>query len=417
MRAVILGQCCGTFGSQVFANGILLLFLQEAHCSGATLLLLLNLPAVIQPLLLVPMAHHADRGRLRMTVSGGALAAVGMLLICTSLLWSHLGWFSPLLSAVIGIVLFGVGMTGMGAPWFALLAHLVPPARRGSFFGTLRVSWQLTNLLFGFGSTLLLRQQTMPHPLALILSVTTLGMVLRVFLLRQIPDLGPPPPVHRPALRPALLAILRQPSFTGYCCYLFLVTLATSSAITLFALIERDPGTGFSPSAVVFMGNLLAVGSVLGFWLCGRCVDRYGPRSVFLACHFGYALVFITVLLRGLPALPPYLVMGLVSVGFGIASAGVSVASSTEMLVLAPVENRTLSTGVCVALTSAGGGLAGMLSAGAISLGIFRDHWQLLGVVRTPYDALLLIDAVLVVVLVVALSLVPSVIAPRQHTP
>ncbi len=66
---------------------------------------------------------------------------------------------------------------------------------------------------------------------------------------------------------------------------------------------------------------------------------------------------------------------------------------------------------LCTTLQVAGGGLAGLFSAGAIHLGILSVNWTIIGHTRSAYDAILLINGLLVVMLVVALGLVPSVIA------
>ncbi len=103
--------------------------------------------------------------------------------------------------------------------------------------------------------------------------------------------------------------------------------------------------------------------------------------------------------------------MGALNVAFGLISAGVSVAVSTEMMSLAPAVNKSLSTPLCTTLQVAGGGLASLFSAGAINLGILSVNWTIFGHARSAYDSILLINGLLVVMLVVSLGLVPSVIA------
>ena len=50
-----------------------------------------------------------------------------------------------------------------------------------------------------------------------------------------------------------------------------------------------------------------------------------------------------------------------------------------------------------------------MLSAGALAVGMFPQEWRFAGAAMTPYDALLMIDAIL--------GLVPSVMRKAQWAP
>jgi MFS family permease len=412
MRAVIIGQMVGNLGSLAFSNGILLLFLAKVGFGGASALLLLALPSIIQPLLILPLAHLAERSHRRMMMRGFALSTVGFLLLST-LGWG--GWHgrSVLVPVVSGIVIYALGVSMSTASWYALLDPLVPRHMRGSFFGTLRLSWRFYGFAFGIVCTFLLGLGGGVRPLELILILITIGMAARVLLMRQVPD-APTPPEGQPGLLEALSQVARIPGYAGFCCYVFLLTLVTDNAVTLLPLIERD-SVGFSDTAVVWMGSILGIGSVVSFYFCGKLVDRIGTRPVFLLCHGCFAALFFAVLLRGCSPLSSLWWMGIQNLLYGIAGAGVSVAVSTEMLALVPAHNKGLSTGLCSTLQLAGAGLSGLLGAGAIKLGILSGHWQLGRTTLSAYDTLILGDAVLVVLLVVTLGLVPSVMAARSR--
>lgn len=413
MRSAIVGQAFGCMAVLSLSNGLLLLYLSELGFGSAATMVLLALPSVILPVLQLPLAHRADRrGQKRMVVNGTALGTVGYLLIAAS---GFLPGAGAGAGAAAGIAVFAVGNTMHNAGWYALLSPAVPAAMRGAFFGRLRLSWQLAGLGFGIACTLILAQDSPRLVYQGILAVVTLGMAVRVACMRRIPELEAPIP-HGRGLVEGVVVVARAPGYAAFCCYAFLLTLATASAPTLFALIEKK-SVGFGDRGVVWMGNLLALGCVLGFFAGGRLVDRLGTKWMFLICHGCFAATFFLFLARDAVPVPTMWWLGALNVAYGAAWAGSSIAISTEMLALVPREDKALSTGLCSALQVAGAGLAGLLSAGAIALGVLSDRWGGAGSTLGAYDTLLLLSGVLVTVLVVALGLVPSVMRPAQWVP
>ena len=64
------------------------------------------------------------------------------------------------------------------------------------------------------------------------------------------------------------------------------------------------------------------------------------------------------------------------------------IAISTEMMALLPRENKAMAAALLMALQSAGGALAGGLTAWTLDLGVFRDGWLLLKMVWFAYRKL-----------------------------
>jgi MFS family permease len=410
MRAVILGQAFGCLGAQSFLNGLLLVYLGKLGFGGASSLLLLSLPSLIQPVLVLPLAHRADHGhRTRMVARGGLINSAGFAVICAG------GFLAGVASdalVVAGIVGFAIGNAMMNAPWYSMLSPLVPTSMRGAFFGMLRLSWQVSSLGFGVVCASVLARDSSMLLLQGILGTIVCGQLARVACLRRVPELEPPSSAAT-SLTDELLEAARSPGYAPFCCYVFLLTLFTANVPMVLALVERE-AAGFGDRAVVWMGNSLALGAVGGFFLGGRLIDRVGTKPVFLICHFAYGAIFFAVLARDLIPVPVVWWMGALNIACGVVGAGSSVAISTEMLALAPPAHRSVSTGLCSCLIMAGGGMAGLLNAGAIRLGIFAEHWTIGGATLSAYDTILLLDGVLVVVLVVALGLVPSVMAKAE---
>ncbi len=305
MRAVIVGQCTGALAQLTFSNGLLLLFLQSAGFDGASALLLMSIYGIVQPILLLPFAYIGDRDRRRMLMLGALWSMVGFAALATTSLpfWLRLGSHGAMIPAAVGIAVFALGVAFMGAPWYAILSEIVPSHMRGSFLGKLRLSWQMVGLGFGVVCTFLLGLGQQGRMLQIIILCCVAGMAIRMVTFRGIPPLERHPP-NDARFRDAVWSVVCIPGYSGFCCYVFLLTLVTASAATLFALIEKD-AAGFHDRGVVWMGNLLAMGAVAGFYLAGLLVDRIGTRPVFLLCHFGYAAIFFCVIGRDVILCPP----------------------------------------------------------------------------------------------------------------
>jgi MFS family permease len=413
MRAAVYGQAFGALGFLCFSNGVLLLYMTKQEFSSAAIMFFLALPWLTQSLILLPSAYFADRkGKKKIGVPGTAISASGFLVLTLS------GFLPPAMAQytiALGIMFYAIGQAMFGAGWFALLSPIVPAEIRGTFFGNMRVTWQFVGFLFGVGTTAFLTKDSPMPVFQCILALVTAGMVTRVFFTGHIPELEHPVPNSRPMLD-CIGDVMRAPGYASFCCYVFLITLTTANAPTLIGLIEKE-SLGFGDNAIVWMGNLLMLGCVFGFLFGGRIVDRLGTKPVFLICHFAFGLVLFGVLSRHLLPIPAIVWLGFLSLVYGVISAASSIAISTEMLALIPSENKSLASALCTTLQVAGSAFSGLLSAGAIRLGIFRSDWSFAGAPVTGYDAQLLVFGVAVVILVVALGLVPSVIHKAQWVP
>jgi len=103
-----------------------------------------------------------------------------------------------------------------------------------------------------------------------------------------------------PALPPfgrALGSVLRSGGFLPFCAYAFLLALFTGGCPTLFGLVEKT-FLHLSDGTVTLLANARLVGSILGFYLGGKIVERFGTKPVFLSCHFCFGLILFAFLWR-----------------------------------------------------------------------------------------------------------------------
>ncbi|HYF52341.1 MAG TPA: MFS transporter, partial [Planctomycetota bacterium] len=352
MRNTILGQAFGALGQIAFANGLVLLYLTQQEFSGAAIMFFLSLPSLAMTVCLIPAAFIADRSGLkRIIVPGAFLSCIGFALLPLSGLTENRVALTALISA--GTVLFAVGIALFSSGWYALLQPLVPPHYRGRYFGVMRVTWQTTGFFFGVLCTFVLSKNSPTVIFQMIFAFVVVGMFTRVIYMSRVPELEKPEATGE-SLSEALLGIVRVPGYASFCCYVFLITLSTANAPNLFALIAKD-ALHYGDQTIVWMGNALMIGAVLGFWLGGKAVDRLGTKIVFLLAHFVFGLVLLGFLLRiALPEVAVPFWLGVLNFIFGLVSAASSIAISTEMMALIPQRNKSLSTGLLQTLQVAG---------------------------------------------------------------
>ncbi len=407
MRLIIMAQCTGTLGNLIFTNGLLLAYLAELGMSSATILQLLALPTFIGFLFLMPAAFWSDRYGMKKLGTLGLLATVlGFVLIILA------GQFSAMVSKILvgtGIAVFGLGFAFFSSNWFALLEPLIPPNIRGRFFGKVRMAFQAVAICFGLVVTVILDRYTGIKIYQSILVVVLLLLVVRIFFYLKIPETSQPKPADRSFLQ-ACKTISRIPGYVPFCSYAFLLCLFTGTCPWVFGLLEKDV-LHFSGSQLVLMGNLLFTGSLGGFYLGGKLIDRYGTKPVFLLCHFSYGLILFLFLFRDFFPWPVIATVGLLTCFFGMVQAASSIGLTTELMALIPQTNKSLSTALNLSLINGGTALSAFICSKTIDLSILNRSWQFFGQTMSEYDSLLLGCALMIVLLIVTLGLVHWLVA------
>jgi len=372
-----------------------------------------NMPWAMSAIAVLPFSLLADRiGKKRVGIPGVIMSATGFGLLAT------IPWMpQPLqeFGALGGTAIYGLGATAMESSWFALLMPIVPDPMRGRFFGYLRTSWQLAGIIVINGCGWYLGNNPLVRDFQLVVLLIALLMTVRIWFYSRIPDLEPNPTLRGSVLK-ALGTIVRLPGYTSFCAYVFLLHLCISGVLAQFVLIERDV-LHMGENQIVWTSGFHMVGLLIGFWFGGKAVDRYTTKPVFLVCHFGFGLVLVLFVLRGLIPISTMALLGALNLVFGLVLAGSGIAITTETLALIPAENKSLSTSSCRMLTRLGGALSGMLAAWVLKQEMLAPEWTLWGQTMSPYDTILLMTAVMVVLLVVTLGLVPSVIRKAEWLP
>ena len=410
MRAAIWSQNFGCMAPLAFSNGQMFIYLTREGFSYENTIRCLALPSLFLALFLLPNAYLSDRKGIK-TISMPGLFLTGVGFSFVTMAPSLPDSWTKLI-IVGGLVTYSIGSSMFNAGWFALIQPVVPPDERPRFFGRMRFAWQFTALLFCLGCYLALAPDAQLWYFQVALGVIAAGQFARWLLYTGIPELDPPRGTSEGFIA-ALTRTIRTPGYLSFCSYVFMLTLFTSGAPSLFQMIEKGV-LGFSDSTVVLMGFLLMLGSVAGYLLGAPAVERFGVKTIFLCAHFSFAGILLSFLLRDLPPAPMQWSVGVLSTLFGFCGACSSIAISTEMMGLLPQENKAMAAALLMALQSAGSAISSGLIAWTLDLNIFRDGWIFQGQSMSRYDPLLMGMGIMIALMVVTLGLVPSVLGKTQ---
>jgi len=410
MMTIVLAVCASIMPQLFFKNGFLLAYFLKMGLKSSEVLILLSLPSVTLFCLSVTFAYYADRyGKKKIGISGIVLSIAGFFLIILA------GFFEPSTSIkfiVCGIILFSVGLSALLSGWFALLSPLIPEAIRGSFFGTMRVSWQIYAIGCSFILTFILEKSTSLGTYQMILTFFTCLLFLQIFLYSKIPEMEKSGSEKR-SIQEIFADIPKIHGYMPFCAYCFLLMLATGPWPITMGLLEKNV-LHFSDDTIVQMGTMLFLGSMVGFYTGGKLVDTFGTKMVFLVVHFSYGLFLFLVILRGVAPISQISYFSFLTFGLGLIQSSSSIALTSEMVALAPANNKSVIISLCMSLQWGGAAISGVISGKLIEYGILSPIWIFKGLTLSHYDTLILFSSVMVFVFIVTLGLIPSVVKTKN---
>lgn len=413
MRRLIALQFVAGPSLAAFTNNLVFLYLASLGIASERILTLISLWMLGVFASVVPCARFCDRHGIKgMGYVGQIVNIAGFVLMAAVASLPRPMW-TPLL--YVSVLCVSIGWAMFAGGWYALLDPIVPENQRGRFFGALRFMWQTSAILFMILVLPFLSKETPGPILQGIIGALCVGLVARFVLYRGIPEIAKPSRRPEPFWE-STMNVLRLNNYASFLAYIFLLMLFVGCCPTVFGLIEKR-ALDLTDRAVAVMGGLLVAGSMVGFIAGGQAVDRYGTKTVFIACHLSFALCIFAFLSRGLFPWSATWTVGAMSFVYGGVMASSSVAMSSEMMALIPARNKSLAAALYSMMVMAGMGLSNLFSGKAIALGFLKENWTFLGATMTRYDAILLACGTMVLLLVVTLGLVPSVIAKSQWAP
>lgn len=413
MRTAIITQAFGVLGMNSFENGVILLYLTMLGLSPARVLVYLSLPVGLSIILRLPVANLADNwGKKRVGFIGLILTVIGFAFLPA-------GGFLPLEQAetliIVGLVIFATGKMLFASSWMALQSGFIPQDMRGRYFGKARMVFAISGIVFAGIVALWLGKDSPKSHFLIVMCFLTFCFVVRCVFYLKVPDVTPEAK-EKSKLGEALGQIIKRGDFTSFCSYIFLLTLFSGGCGKIFSLLEKKVML-LGDNEVIMLTILTTFGGLGGFFIGGKFIDKYGTKYAFMFAHISLSICIFCFVIRDVFPWPAIWGISIVHLAMGVIAAILGLAMSTEMLALIPKENKSLATSVCMTFWLGGSALSGIISAWALDIGLLNNSWQLFGNPMTAYDSILLLFGTMVLLLVVTLSLVPSVLRKASWGP
>ena len=416
LNIIVVTQCLGMLTAFLFQNGFYLNYFDKLGFSSSAFAMLASIPFWLAVFLLLPCAYYSDRfGKLKLSLFGQVLIVVSLVLMLAA---GWAGGSEAIVLVVLSLVVFGVGGSLQGASWFALLGAIIPPHIRGRFFGRLRVTFTLVNILFAWAVARVMVATPSVRAFQGLLLFILLAHVARYFTYARIPELEvvDGESHKRQSFWTACRRVFEVEGFAGFNGYVLLMTLFTTGVPLVFGLMQKDV-FAFSESRIMVIGGFFLAGTMVGCGLGGPMVDRFGTKWVFLITHVAYAFVMIAMLARHWVPWSLETHATLCAFAHSMTGGIAGVAISSEAIALIPATNKSLSTAVHMTLFNAGIGLSAGVVSICIGMKVLAGEWDALGHTFTEYDTLLIGFAVMVILMLAAIGLVPKVVKKASLLP
>ncbi len=178
------------------------------------------------------------------------------------------------------------------AAWFPYISDLIPEKVTGQFFGRLRVVWQSVS----FAAILLIGRLIGPAPLKwhfdLIFAVCIILLLLRIHLMKSLPDTPSLPLQNRKPVSETLKEPFRNIKFRRFLIFTFLL-ISTNGIFIPFVVPFLKKVENFSASSIVYTNSAVMLGGILFLIAWGKISDKLGSRFVFFVSIIITSVSFI----------------------------------------------------------------------------------------------------------------------------
>ncbi len=409
-RDAILASCWGAV-SQVMVNdsSVVIIYATLLGAGEMVSVMTSSLQYISLCFLMIPFAYVAERvGRKRQILFASALGCL-MLLGTAAAPWCG-RYTQTVLMGSLG--LFAISLSGYLAAWFPMLDGVVPPEQRGLFFGRMRFAWQLVAALFILVSGWAIGEHASMGSLQIIIVLAALGLLGRFWYINDMEDSGGGE--ARVPWRKVWRDIVANRALTGFSVYLFLLYTAANATIPVVFIFAKKHL--LLADNVIVISSACAMGGLLsGYLVGGWVVHRHGVKPVFLAAHLAFGLMNLLLLTIHSGSWGSVCALVVVITAYGFMMACASIAVSSEMLALAPANNKAMSIAFCYSLYAAGLGFSRFLASVILGSGILASEWTCGGVMFTKYHTLFLVYGCGTTAIAVLLVLVPALTRDVQR--
>ncbi len=291
MRHLFLGQTLGIVLSMLLtktAFGPLLL--KHLGASDSTAMWVFAVPGLLLAVQL-PLSVAVPPKTTKSFLIGG-WTAFGLLTAAAAVV----PWFvvNPQLRlyAVVALIFLSQIANAVAATfWFPLIEEIVPPHRRGRFFGNLRASWNVLLYLWVAASGVFLGQSPSTFRFQLILAVGAAMVLLRNLFIAKVPNLrsSDVDDLSHRDLKGHLRYLIKTAAVRRFLIYFTLLSIALGFLGQPLVLYLKDLGVKPGDNMLVF--GFSTLGTVLSLFIGGRVIDKWGTSMVFSVVHVATVIV------------------------------------------------------------------------------------------------------------------------------
>jgi len=400
----IKSACCGSLSSVMIQDSaIIILFATILGAGDMLSMITTSTQGIASCLLLIPAAFLSGKlGYKKAIMQFTAIGAV-MIMLLAACPWFG-GYAKPVL--LLSIIMFSICMTVYAAAWFPLLDGFLVKADRSDFFGIMRFSWQTFAVIFCFVCGLLLGKNPEIWMLQVIIAISALGLLGRMYYIGKIPD------GHQEkesiTFSEGISEAIANKSLAGFSVYICCLYLAAYSTPPLtFIYIKKY--LLVADNVIIIISSVALVGTLLGFLTAGKIIDKVGIKRMLLFIHFFFALVNLTLFFIGTYSVCNLILITVLLMTYGFAAACSSIAISTEMMELASPNNKAMSMAFCGSCYSAGIGGSRLLASLILGSGMLAPQWFIGTMKISHYQTLFLVYGCAILFVCLLLVLVPAV--------
>jgi len=356
----------------ITTSGFLVAYALVLGCNNFQIGILAALPFLTQPLqiLVIPLVERFRRRKV-ITLAAWIPAQLSWVLIALIPLFLDVPSSSAVALLLVTIGIRGVFASVTSCSWNSWLRDLVPQQVLGSFFARRQMWANLAAMTFGLAASFFVTyweghtpagNEVLGYTFPLLFGAVFLGLASPLFMSLIPEPLMQPSPEPQPSLFSTISTPFRDGNYRHLLSFLFLWGLALNMSIPFFA-VYMLLRLGLPLSAVIGFSILSQAFNILFLRVCGRLADKFGFKAILSVSVSLYLLVvlgwtFTTMPERYFLTIPLLVVLHILA---GIASAGVTLATGTIGLKLAPKGQATAYLAAAGLATSLGMGLGPLL--------------------------------------------------------
>jgi MFS family permease len=356
----------------ITTSGFLVAYALVLGCNNFQIGILAALPFITQPLqiFVIPLVERFRRRKI-ITLAAWIPAQLSWLIIALIPLFLNVPSSSAITLLLVTIGIRGVFVSITSCSWNSWLRDLVPQQILGSVFARRQMWANLAAMTFGLAASFFVTyweghapigNEALGYTFPLLFGAVFLGLASPLFMSLIPEPLMQPSAGPQPSLFSTISTPFRDGNYRHLLLFLFLWGLALNMAIPFFA-VYMLLRLGLPLSAVIGFSILSQAFNILFLRLWGPLADRFGFKAILSVSVSLYLLVvlgwtFTTMPERYFLTIPLLVVLHILA---GIAAAGVTLATGTIGLKLAPRGQATAYLAAAGLATSLGVGLGPLL--------------------------------------------------------